>query len=327
MTLYPLKFKPLFFDKIWGGQKIKTELNLDFGTLPNCGEAWMLCGFDQTDSVVANGALKDNTLSELVEIYMGELVGEKVYQKFGLLFPLLVKWIDANDDLSVQVHPDDELAQEMYGNVLGKTEMWYIQDAEKGAKLICGLKDGVNKDTYIAGVAGRTLSLLREHNVNKNDLYYIPAGTVHALQSGLLLAEIQEASDITFRIYDWDRRDEHGHERQLHKEEALKAIKFEGTDAGLVRYAKKENVVNSMLYSPFFQTNYLNITETFERDLSDTDSFVIYLCGDGAGVLHTPNAEDVAIKKGELVLIPAICDEVKITPSPTLTLLETFMQQ
>ncbi|MDR2556304.1 MAG: class I mannose-6-phosphate isomerase, partial [Bacteroidales bacterium] len=290
--LYPLKFKPLFFDKIWGGQKIKTELNLDFGKLPNCGEAWMLSGLDDNPSVVKNGYLKNNTLPEIIEIYMGDLLGEKVYARFGQLFPLLIKWIDANDDLSVQVHPDDELAQEMYGNVLGKTEMWYIKQADKGAKLICGLKDGVSSQQYEEKVAsGQMLSLFKEYDVAGGDVYYIPAGTVHALRSGLLLAEIQETSDLTFRIYDWDRVDEHGHSRQLHKDEALRAIKFEGTDGGRVRYAERENAVNSMVHSPFFQTNYLTLNAPVTRDFSETDSFVIYICSEGSGVVQVSGAK------------------------------------
>jgi mannose-6-phosphate isomerase len=313
--LYPLKFKPLFFDKIWGGQKIKTELNLDFGNLPNCGEAWMLSGFDDNPSVVQNGFLKNNTLPELIEIYMGDLLGEKVYSHFGQLFPLLIKWIDANDDLSVQVHPDDELANEMYGNVLGKTEMWYIKQADNGAKLICGLKDSISMQQYEESVAnGRMLSLFKEHDVTAGNVYYIPAGTVHALRSGLLLAEIQETSDLTFRIYDWDRVDNHGNSRKLHKEEALRAIKFDGTDSGRVRYASRKNAVNSMIHSPFFQTNYLTLNTQFTHDFSDLDCFVVYICCEGGGVVRTTGAENVAFVKGEVVLVPAVFDEVVIVP-------------
>ncbi|MDR0763443.1 MAG: class I mannose-6-phosphate isomerase [Bacteroidales bacterium] len=327
--LYPLKFKPLFFDKIWGGQKIKTELNLDFGSLPNCGEAWMLSGFDDNPSVVTNGYLKNNTLPEIIEIYMGDLLGEKVYSRFGQLFPLLIKWIDANDDLSVQVHPDDELAKEMYGNFLGKTEMWYIKQADKDAKLICGLKDGVSIQQYEENIAnGRMLSLFKEYDVASGDVYYIPAGTVHALRSGLLLAEIQETSDLTFRIYDWDRVDEQGNSRQLHKDEALRAIKFKGTDGGRVRYASRENAANSMVHSPYFQTNYLTLNTSLARDFSETDSFVIYICCEGSGILQTQGSEAVSIAKGEVVLVPAIFDEIVITPcgeDGRISLLETYL--
>jgi mannose-6-phosphate isomerase len=325
--LYPLKFMPLFFDKIWGGQKIKTELNLDFGNLPNCGEAWMLSGFDDNPSVVKNGYLKNNTLPELVEIYMGDLLGEKVYAHFGLLFPLLIKWIDANDDLSVQVHPDDELAKEMYGNVLGKTEMWYIKHADKGATLICGLKDGVSVRQYEEKIAqGRMLSLFKEYDVASNDVYYIPAGTVHALRSGLLLAEIQETSDITFRIYDWDRVDEQKRSRQLHKDEALRAIKFDSADGGKVRYASRENAVNSMVHSPFFQTNFLTLNVPLVRDFSDTDSFVIYICCEGGGTLQVRGAEIVPFVKGEVVLVPAVFDDVVVAPAGGgVVLLETYL--
>jgi mannose-6-phosphate isomerase len=324
--LYPLKFKPLFFDKIWGGQKIKTELNLDFGKLPNCGEAWMLSGLDDNPSVVKNGFLKNNTLPELIEIYMGDLLGEQVYASFGQLFPLLIKWIDANDDLSVQVHPDDKLAKDMYGNVLGKTEMWYIKQADKEAKLICGLKDGVSAEIYKEKVAkGQMLSLFKEYDVTDGDVYYIPAGTVHALRSGLLLAEIQETSDLTFRLYDWDRVDKNGQSRELHKDEALRAIKFEGTDGGRVRYASRKNTVNSMVHSPFFQTNYLTFDIPLTRDFSDTDSFVIYICCEGGGVIQTPNTEAVPFVKGEVVLVPAVFDEAVIAPDCGTVMLETYL--
>ncbi|MDR1739226.1 MAG: class I mannose-6-phosphate isomerase [Bacteroidales bacterium] len=346
--LYPLKFKPQFFEKIWGGQKIKTELGLDFGDMPNCGEAWLLSGLEESPSVVENGFLKDNTLDELVEIYMSDLVGEKAYKKFGLLFPLLIKWIDANDDLSVQVHPDDELAREMYGNTLGKTEMWYIQNASPDAKLICGLKNGVSREMYEQRANdNRILSLLKEHKVASQDAYYIPAGTVHSLRSGIILAEIQEASDLTFRIYDWDRKDASGKEREMHKEEALKAINFEGSnedkngdneEGGKVRYARNENTPNSMIYSPFFQTNFLTLSQPIVRDFSEQDSFVAYLCSEGSGVVKVGgNSEGVTIKKGEIMLIPAIFDDVYLLPDTSppdaslpenkknLVLLETYL--
>ncbi len=334
--LYPLKFKPQFFEKIWGGQKIKTELGLDFGNMPNCGEAWMLSGLEENPSVVENGFLKDNTLDELVEVYMSDLVGEKVYKKFGLLFPLLIKWIDANDDLSVQVHPDDELAHKLYGNTLGKTEMWYIQNASPDAKLICGLKDGVSKEMYEQRANdNKILSLLKEFKVTSQEAYYIPAGTVHSLRSGILLAEIQEASDLTFRIYDWDRRDKSGKEREMHKEEALKAINFDAGDnedeGGKVRYARNENIPNSMVYSPFFQTNFLTLSQPIVRDFSEQDSFVVYLCSEGSGVVKVGgNAEGVTIKKGEVMLIPAIFDDVYLLPdtgsdTANLVLLETYL--
>jgi mannose-6-phosphate isomerase len=174
---------------------------------------------------------------------------------------------------------------------------------------------------------GRMLSLFKEHDVADGDVYYIPAGTVHALRSGLLLAEIQETSDLTFRIYDWDRVDGQGQSRELHKEEALRAIKFDGVDSGKVRYASRENAVNSMIHSPFFQTNYLTLNAPLVRDFSDTDSFVVYICSDGSGVVQARGAEALPIVKGEVVLVPAVFDEVVITPDDKnkIIILETYL--
>ena len=227
--LYPLKFKPFFKEKIWGGEKIKKVLHRPVGNMDHCGESWEISAIEGNVSVVANGFFaEDNDLNELIEVYMGDLLGDKVYDQYGLGFPLLIKYIDATDDLSVQVHPDDQLAQERYG-MNGKTEMWYVIEADKGAGLYVGFKEGVTRDQYCDAVdAGTVDQLLKFHPVKPGDLFFIPAGTVHAIGRGVLLAEIQQPSDVTYRIFDWNRVDEQGNSRELHVDEAFDAIHFEG---------------------------------------------------------------------------------------------------
>ena len=344
--LYPMKFIPIFKERIWGGNRIKTVLGLDPGEMPACGEAWMLSGLEDDDSVVANGFLEGNTLSELTEVYMGDLVGEAVYQRFGCQFPLLFKWIDAETDLSVQVHPDDELAMEREG-CLGKTEMWFVREARPGSRLICDFKDGVTKDVYLRALQDHRIErVLQPYKVQEGEAYYLPAGTVHALGAGLLVAEIQQSSDITYRIYDWDRKDSAGKERPLHVVEAMEALTFPGQaeahehhdhcgcghdhdhedgqgheggrggiepPAGPIRYRRQLNRTQTLIDGPHVHTGYIGLTAAIEKDLSDIDSFVVYMCTAGQAVLKA-DGQVVEIGMGELVLLPACTDRVALYP-------------
>jgi len=222
-ALYPLKFKTIFKDKIWGGQKIKTYLHKDFSPLPNCGETWEISGVKSDVSVVNGGALDGETLADLLEQFKGELVGEKVYAHFGNIFPLLVKFIDANDDLSIQVHPNDELAKKRH-NSFGKTEMWYVIESDPGSTLISGFNKEMTQQEYLDKLnSGHIMDILNRENANAGDVFFLPAGRVHTIGKGLLVAEIQQTSDITYRIYDFDRVDANGHKRELHTQEALAA--------------------------------------------------------------------------------------------------------
>lgn len=334
-TLYPLKFIPIFKQRVWGGRAIRDVLGLDYGKMDKCGEAWMLSGLEGDESLVANGFLEGNTLVDLVEVYMGDLVGEGIYQRFGLQFPLLFKWIDASADLSVQVHPNDELAMEREG-CLGKDEMWFVRQAELGSHLICGFKPGVNQARYLKALKdGKIEEVLQREAVNRGDLFYIPAGTVHSLGTGLLMAEIQQSSDITYRIYDWNRLGLDGKPRALHIEQALRALDF-GEDAqgrktakesGKILYGRTENTTNPMLDTPHFQVNYLPLTQGVEKDFTGMDSFVVYLCSAGGGVIKA-DGKAVEIKQGELVLIPACCDLVDLFPDTSgMELLETYLPE
>ena len=322
--LYPLKFKPLFKDKIWGGDKIKTVMNMDFSPLPNCGEAWVLSGVEENETEILNGWLAGNDLNEIVEIYMGDLVGEKIFLKFGNEFPILVKFIDANDWLSIQVHPDDELAARR-NEGMGKTEMWYILQADDGAELISGFSKKVDKEEYLKHLENKTLkSILNFEEVKSGDVFYIPAGRVHALGPGILLAEIQQTSDTTYRIYDWDRIDAAGFTRELHTELAVDAIDYNVYKDYKTTYENKLNETVKLVDSPYFITNLIHLTKPLKKDYSELDSFVIYLCVEGGFELKY-DEESIDISKGEALLIPAVFEEVRIYPDKESKILEVYM--
>jgi len=323
-TLNPLKFKPIFKDKIWGGQKMRTVLNQNFAPLPNCGEVWVLSGVDENQTEISNGFLAGNELNELVEVYMGDLVGDKVFRKFGTEFPILVKFIDANDWLSIQVHPDDELAMKRHGS-LGKTEMWYIMDADSDSELICGFSKKINKQEYQDHLENKTLKgVMNFEKVKKGDVFYMPAGRVHALGPGILLAEIQQTSDVTYRIYDWDRIDKAGMMRELHIEEALDAIDFEVHDDYRSAYAKKKNETVNLVESPYFTTNLIDLDRAIRKDYSELDSFVIFICVEGNFRLYSGDHSE-EVKMGEAILLPALLKQAELHPSKNAKILEVYM--
>ncbi|MBU1011664.1 MAG: class I mannose-6-phosphate isomerase [Bacteroidetes bacterium] len=323
-SLYPLKFNSIYKDKIWGGQKIKTVMGMDFSPLINCGEAWVLSGVEGDQSVVVNGFLAENELNELVEIYMGELVGEKNYEEFGDQFPILVKIIDSNDWLSIQVHPDDELAIKR-GLDRGKTEMWYLLDAEKNAEIILGFNKEIKKNDYQELLNDKKLkSVLNAEKVKAGDVFYVPAGRVHAIGPGILLAEIQQTSDTTYRIYDWDRIGVDGLMRELHIDEALDAIDFKVQKNYKTEYSVEKNKTSKVVKSKYFTTNLIDMDVPLSKDYSVLDSFVIYLCVEGSYVLLFGD-ERLTARKGETILIPAIMNEVKIIPAPKAKILEVYI--
>jgi mannose-6-phosphate isomerase len=326
-ALYPLKFKPVLKDKIWGGDKIKTVLGIDYSPLPNCGEAWVLSGVENNQTDIVNGFLAGNELNELVEIYMGDLVGDKVYERFGNEFPILVKFIDAADWLSIQVHPDDELAAKR--NIgYGKSEMWYIIDADPGAELISGFSKKVDQEKYKQHLYNKSLrEILNVEKVDKGDVFFMPAGRVHALGPGTFLAEIQQTSDTTYRIYDWDRVDSEGKSRELHIEEAMEAIDFNVYDNYKSKYESKENGTANLVSSPYFTTNLIQLDKALAKDYSELDSFVILVCVEGSITLvHNGETEpQVSIAQGESLLIPATVDRVDIIPSSNSKVLEVYI--
>ena len=323
-NLYPLKFKPIFKDKIWGGKKINTELGMDYGNLPNCGEVWVISGVDGNQTVVENGFLKDNELNELVEVYMGDLVGEKNFDKFGNEFPLLIKFIDANDWLSIQVHPDDKLAAKR--NIgQGKTEMWFTLGADKKTQLISGFNKEMDKETYLSNLNNGTIKdILNYEDVKKGDVFFIPAGRVHALGPGMLLAEIQQTSDTTYRIYDWDRKDDKGNTRQLHTEEALDCIDFKKHDSYRTKYNSELNNTNEIVKCDKFTTNLVYFNEPTSKDIENLDSFIIYIGVEGNTILVWDNGE-IKLDVGEAIIVPAYLSQIELIPKTTSKLLEVYL--
>jgi len=321
--LYPLKFKSIFKDKIWGGQKIKEVFGKDFSPLPNCGEAWVVSGVPGFESVVENGFLAGNELNELIAVFMGDLVGDKIYEEFGEEFPVLIKFIDASDYLSIQVHPDDELAKKR-GFKNGKTEMWYIIDAEKDAELISGFSKKVTKDDYVRHLENKTLkSILNVEKVKKDEVYFMPSGRVHALGPGIMLAEIQQTSDTTYRIYDWDRIGVDGLPRDLHINEALDAIDFNVYDNYKIDYKTDIDKTSEILKTVHFTTNILQFNNFIQKDYSELDSFVIYICIQGKVTVNSNQA--VEFKAGEAILIPNSVNIVELIPAMESKILEVYI--
>lgn len=322
--LYPLTFDPIFKDKIWGGHKIKTMLGKDFSPLPNCGETWEVSGVKGNVSVVAEGPLKGKTLQELVAHYKGDLVGQHVYEQFGDEFPLLIKFIDANDDLSIQVHPNEQLAQERHEGH-GKTEMWYIMQADEGAKLNAGFNREVTKDEYVKAVADNTLTdILNIEEAHPGDVFFLPAGRVHYIGKGLLLAEIQQTSDITYRIYDFDRVDDKGQKRELHTADAVDAIDYHYYGDYKTRYDHKLNESVNAVTSAYFVTNVLNFDQEVEHDYTHLDSFVTLVCAAGALTIQTEGLS-VPLNMGQCAVIPASAKSVTLVPDGSFTVLESYV--
>ena len=322
-VLYPLKFKPIFKDKIWGGRKIKEVIGLDCGKLPNCGEAWLLSGLWEEQSVIANGDFEGDEINDLVETFMGDLVGEGVFDKYGEQFPLLIKIIDANDWLSVQVHPDDELAEKReIGN--GKTEMWYVMQADPGAELVSGFNCEMNRMKYIRVLKDNAIQTVLNHETaNQGDVFYIPAGRVHALGPGIVVAEIQQTSDTTYRIYDWDRIDVAGMRRELHIPQSLDAVDFDLVENYKSPYEDVLNKTVPVVDSPYFTTNLLHLNGEMAKDYSELDSFVILFPVEGKFMLEWENGS-VFVNTGEVVLIPNVIEKVNIKAQGDCKLLEVY---
>ncbi len=324
-TLYPIKFSPICLEKIWGGNRLKTLLNKQYD-LKNCGESWEISGYDGKVSVVANGFLKGNDLNELIEIYMGDLVGDKVYEKFGNEFPLLIKFIDAQDDLSIQVHPNDELSKERH-NAFGKTEMWYVVDVAKGALINSGFNQPVDKEKYLEYLEnGNLADILKYDEAKVGDVFFIPAGRVHAIGKGSLVTEIQQTSDVTYRIFDYNRKDDKGNLRELHNDLALDAIDFSYLDDYKTKYSAELNKSTEIVSCKYFTTNILEFDKIIEKDYFQIDSFVIYITLEGNFEIETETGTEKA-GKGETVLIPANIDLLKIKPtSGKVKLLEVYIR-
>lgn len=324
MTLYPIIFEPLLKEIIWGGSDITPYKGIT-PAQSGIGESWEVSHVDDNFSVVANGSLQGKNLDELINTYGARLTGKKVMERFGHRFPLLIKFIDAKQNLSIQVHPNDELAKKRH-NSLGKTEMWYVVKAAPGASLLCGFSQPIDKEEYVRRIADDTImDVLQEYPVKEGDVFFLPAGRVHAICAGCFVAEIQQTSNITYRIYDYKRKDANGKERQLHTEESIDAIDFTYIPDVRTQYTPKQNEEVELVDSPYFTTNLLELDQAKTFDLASRDSFVIYMCLKGSVMLTDNNGNKQQIRQGQTVLIPAEISTITLTPETDSRLLETYI--
>lgn len=322
--LYPFTFKPILKSVIWGGADICPFKGIT-PVQEGIGESWEISHVEGNVSVVDNGALAGKSLDELIQTYGEQLMGKKVVARFGNTFPLLIKFIDANDNLSIQVHPDDELARKRH-NSFGKTEMWYVVKASDEAALYSGFSQQIDADEYVKRVEENTImDVLQRYEVKSGDVFFLPAGRVHAIGAGCFVAEIQQTSNITYRIYDYDRRDANGNGRELHTELAKDAIDYTLYPDYRTHYTRKENQGVELVSCPYFTTNLLEYNTPFSRDFSAIDSFVIYICMEGSATIKDNNGTEISVHQGQSVLIPANTTSVTITPSPSAKFMETYI--
>ena len=310
MMIYPLKFKPILKERLWGGTKLKEVLGKPIESNIT-GESWELSTVKGDISVIANGPLEGTSLQGLIDSNAEELLGKSVVERFGKEFPILIKFIDAKQDLSIQLHPNDALAKERHDS-FGKTEMWYIMDADPKAELIVGFNKNVSKEEYAESIDNNTLlDLLNYEQVKEGDTFFINTGKIHAIGAGVMLAEIQQTSDVTYRVFDFNRKDKEGNLRELHTELALDAVDYEKKDDFIVDYKKSVNEVNMMVDCPYFKTNFIELTENIEIVTTNRDSFTIFMCVGGSSVIKTAEGE-VSLKKGETVLVPALTQKIML---------------
>lgn len=325
MKLYPLKFRPILKPMIWGGNDIPAFKQIETDK-ENIGESWEVSGVKGNISVVANGELAGKALDELICEHQQQLVGKKVYEKFGNTFPLLIKFIDARSDLSIQVHPNDELAKQRH-NSFGKTEMWYVINATPDAFLYTGFAKQITPEQYVQTVSDNTFTdTLQRFDVKAGDVFFLPAGRVHAIGAGCFIAEIQQTSDITYRIYDYNRKDAQGNYRELHTELAKEAIDYKLYDSYKTDYAAEKNRAVKLASCRYFTTNLLEIDHSVTRDYKELDSFVIYICMNGRCQIKDDKGNMVSLRQGESLLIPANTVSVEIIPSEYSKILETYVQ-
>ena len=319
-----LTFEPIFKEKVWGGHKIQTVLGKDFSPLDNCGETWEISDDAENMSIISNGKFKGVSLKDLLIKYKGDLLGGQNYRIFGNKFPLLIKFIDAKQDLSIQVHPDDTLAAKKH-NCFGKTEFWYILDHDLDARLLYGFKEKISRAVYLENLEKDTLiDLLNAPKVRKGDTFFMPAGRVHAIGAGILLTEIQQSSDITYRIYDYNRPDKTGQLRPLHTKEALEAIKFKDNQPYIDNVG--DSPTKKLCSNSYFSVDYHLINESKQFDYSHFDAFVIYICVEGRGYVNYRN-QTLEFKLGQVLLVPALIDKVDIQAVEPIKLLECYVPQ
>lgn len=320
--MQPIKFNPLLVQTLWGGEKIIPFKHLN-SDLTQVGESWEISGVKGNETVVSEGEFKGKKLNELVDELKGKLVGEANYKRFGNDFPLLIKFIDARQELSIQVHPTDELAQKR-GKLRGKTEMWYIMDSDENAKLRAGMKEKITPEQYKQMVEDDTITeAIAEYKVKEGDCFFLPAGRIHSIGTGCFLAEIQQTSDVTYRIYDFKRKDKDGNYRELHTEEAAECIDYNVEPNYRTEYVPVKNEGVALVECPYFTTAVYDLNEPMTLDYSELDSFVILIGLKGSGEITDNEGNTTTLCEGETILIPATTSEVKVTGN--IKFLETYV--
>lgn len=318
------KFKPILKSLIWGGEKIAPYKGIDT-EMKAIGESWEISGVKDNESIVAGGVDDGMTIPELIARDKEALLGKKNYNRFGLEFPLLIKFIDARQDLSIQVHPDDTLAWERHQSK-GKTEMWYVVDADNGARLRSGFAKQVTPDEYEQSIADNTITdLLKEYDIHKGDLFFLPAGRIHSIGAGAFIAEIQQTSNITYRIYDFNRLDDKGNPRELHTELSKDAIDYSVLPDYRTYYEDCNDQRVPLVSCDYFTTSLLKLTKSYEMPLASLDSFVILICTAGNGTVTDNKGNSVEIRQGESILIPADVTDLKFDVCENLELLTSWI--
>ncbi|MBS0011826.1 MAG: class I mannose-6-phosphate isomerase [Bacteroidales bacterium] len=324
--LYPLKFIPVLKERVWGGKRLYKEYGKKAREGAIIGESWEISGVQGDISMVANGFLAGNELEEIIEVYMGDLVGEDIFEEFGKEFPLLIKLIDANDDLSIQVHPPDELAMERH-HAYGKTEMWYVLEAADNARIYTGFKKKMSKDLYVKSLEEGTIAeYLNYEKAVPGDVFFIPSGRIHAIGKGVMLVEIQQTSDITYRIWDWGRNGLDGKPRELHTELAVDAIDYNIYESYKTSPKAELNGTVNIMDCEYFTSNIIELDRPMVKDYSLIESFVIYICIDGRAKLEC-EGKTMNMVKGETILIPAVLETTTFIPTPGASLLEVYIRK
>ncbi|WP_302585536.1 type I phosphomannose isomerase catalytic subunit [uncultured Alistipes sp.] len=314
------KFIPILKSPLWGGEKIATYKQIATDR-QQIGESWELSGVEGDVSVVAEGPDAGKTLTELLARDKERLLGSRNYERFGTEFPLLIKFIDAREDLSIQVHPDDRLAWERHRSK-GKTEMWYVVAADEGAHLRSGFTRQVTPAEYEKSVADDTITdLLTDHEVRPGDVFFLPAGRIHSIGAGSFIAEIQQTSNITYRIYDFNRRDANGNLRELHTEQAKGAIDYSVEADYRTHYEAVKDRPVELVACPYFTTTLYDLTRPCEIDLAATDSFLVVMCIEGSGTLTDDQGSAMPLRQGETVLVPASAKSLAVSPQSGIKLL------
>ncbi|MEG2674868.1 MAG: type I phosphomannose isomerase catalytic subunit [Muribaculaceae bacterium] len=322
--MYILQFKPILKNLLWGGEKIIPYKQIK-SDLHQVGESWEISGVKDDESIVANGEYEGLTLSELISKHGSELVGKLNYARFGNEFPLLIKFIDARQDLSIQVHPNDDLAK-MRHNSNGKTEMWYVIEADNGAKLRPGFSCAISPQQYEEEVKNNSITnVLKEYKINSGDVFFLPAGRIHSIGAGSFIAEIQQTSNITYRIYDFNRCDANGQCRELHIDLSKDAIDYRIESDYRTHYDMALEKEIKLVSCPYFTTSLYDLSQPTTLDYSETDSFVVVMCVEGKGDIVDKNDNIISIHQGETILVPACMDILRISPSPRMKILTSYI--